>query len=602
MAEIKTMTLNGTTYDSFVDRTARNAIEALENVPPVDLSGYVRTVNGEAPDAKGNVALTIPERSGGISEEAATLLIEVLQNVAQYRADQSGNIAALADALGTVQPEVPQEPDEPEQPVIPDSETWSITRNLTNVVHFDNSPAIEQGCELLECYLSADECTMNGASATITMGGEDITSTAWDNGVVNIPEVTGNVVINVNAVKIDYVVPPMEDFTLQLYENTKLLVKGYTGAAKAVELPAVFTYNGKEYPLVSGNTPTANSAVLYSFGLNTNVEHLKHPFAGFPGVSSSITPNFRTVDAGMNTSIFPVQNLTRLEKVPTASSDGGTFIAADNNNYKGCTSIRTVRNVVYPDAQTSLQWLYHNCTGLVDGGVIPAQITDIKNLFYGCGNLRRVRFEGKTFTNTQGWSYGVTDLELECHLDSDIYGNYDPPIGWTYKAIDGTPIHRILCFGDSLSESTYERTLADLCPINAMVNPLGNGGYRSDQIYQKMTNGAYDKLLKDGVVVIWHGTNGYGSDGFDGVTAKMVSALNGNQRFLLIPPTAQGAGGEVYESWVATYGAEHVLSMGDWFASHGHTVSSYQTDGTHFTADGYALVAQAVFEKIQHWL
>ena len=479
---------------------------------------------------------------------------------------------------------------------------YTITRNLSNVVGFDDSETIAEGGELLECYISDDECTMNGASATVTMGGEDITSTAWDNGVVNIPEVTGNVVINVNAVKIDYVVPPMEDFTLQLYENTKLLVKGYTGAAKAVELPAVFTYNGKEYPLVSGNTPTANSAVLYSFGLNTNVEHLKHPFAGFPGVSSSITPNFRTVDAGMNTSIFPVQNLTRLEKVPTASSDGGTFIAADNSSYKGCTSIRTVRNVVYPDAQTSLQWLYHNCTGLVDGGVIPAQITDIKNLFYGCGNLRRVRFEGKTFTNTQGWSYGVTDLELECHLDSDIYGTYDPPIGWTYKAIDGTPIHRILCFGDSLSESTYERTLADLCPINAMVNPLGNGGYRSDQIYQKMTNGTYDKLLKDGVVVIWHGTNGYGSDGFDGVTAKMVSALNGNQRFLLIPPTAQGAGGEVYESWVATYGAEHVLSMGDWFASHGHTVSSYQTDGTHFTADGYALVAQAIHEKIQHWL
>lgn len=570
-------------------------------------SAYLRKLSYGSTDIKTIDEKFIPDTIARVNPTAAELLIEILSN-SQYVVDQSANIATLAemlDVVGTRHPDSPDEPDAPEIPDTPDTPVgaaYSIRRNITNATGFDDSETIAEGDELLECYISNDECTMNGATATVTMGGEDITSTAWDNGVVNIPEVTGDVVIDVSAVKINYVVPPMEDFTLQLFENTKLLVKGYTGTAKAVELPAVFTYNGKEYPLVASGTPVANSAVLYVFGLNANVEHLKHPLGGFPGVSSSVTPNFRTVDAEMNGSIYPVQNLTKLEKIPTASADGAAFRTADNSSYSGCTSIRTVRNVAYPDAQTSLQWLYHNCTGLVDGGVIPAQITDIKNLFYGCTNLRRVRFEGKTFTDTNNWFYGVANLELECHLDSDIYGNYDPPIGWTYKAIDGTPIHRILCFGDSLSENTYERTLANLCPVNAMVNPLGNGGYRSDQIYQKMTNGTYDKLLKDGIIVIWHGTNGYGSDGYDGVTAKMVAALNGNQRFLLIPPTYQGVGGEVYESWVATYGAEHVLSIGDWFKDKGYTVSSYQTDATHFTSDGYALAAQAIYEKISHWL
>lgn len=599
MAEIKTMTLNGTTYDSFVDRTARSSIEDLETRPTVDLSGYVRTVNGAAPDENGNVALTIPAGSGGISEEAASLLIEVLQNVAQYRTDQSGNIAALADALGATQPEFPNVP---EQPVTPDGETWSITRNLTNVVHFDDSPAIGRGCELLECFVSDDECTMDGATATVTMGGADITETAWDNGVVNIPEVTGDVVINIEAVQIPFVVPPMEDFKVRLYGSNMILVEGYTGTAKAIEIPAVFTHEGKEYPLVPGGSPVANSAVLYEFALNANVEHLKSPISGVAGVSSGKSPNIRTMDVPVDTRMTPIRNLTKLEKIPITSADSPAYTVIDANSYGGCTSIRTARNVVYSKDQTSLTLLFQNCTGLVDGGVIPAQIDNIKFMFFGCKNLRRLRIEGKTFADKTDWAYGVSNLELECHLDSDVYTRYNPPIGWTYKAIDGTPIHRILCFGDSLSANTYESALADLCPANAMVNSLATGGHNSGQIYQIMTNGTYDKLLKDGIIVIWHGTNGYGSDGFDGVTAKMVAALNGNQRYLLIPPTGQGAGGEVYESWVATYGTDHVLSMGDWFASHGYTVSGYQTDGTHFTADGYALAAQAIHEKIQHWL
>ena len=238
------------------------------------------------------------------------------------------------------------------------------------------------------------------------------------------------------------------------------------------------------------------------------------------------------------------------------------------------------------------------------GGTIPAQITNIKNLFYGCTNLRKVRIEGLEFTDTTGWAQDISKLELECYINSTLFKSrrYNPNIGWTFKDIDGTSINRILCFGDSLSEATYESELTKLCPTNAMVNSLGNGGNTSEQIYQKMVNGTYDKLLKSGVIVIWHGTNGYGADGSDGVTEKMIEALDGNERYVLIPPTSQGEGDDVYESWVTTYGTEHVLSIGDWFEANGYTVADYLTDGTHFTKEGYALIAQAVYEKIQQYL
>ena len=595
MAEIKTMTLNGTTYDSFVDRTARSAIEDLENRPAVDLSGYVRTVNGVAPDANGNVALTIPAGSGGISEEAANLLIEVLQNVAQYRTDQSGNIAALADALGAAQPEGPQAPEQPEQPVTPDGETWSITRNLTNVMHFDDSAAIGRGCELLECFVSNDECTMDGASATVTMGGADITATAWDNGVVNIPEVTGDVVIRIEAARIHYVVPPVEDFEVQVHEGS-LLLKKYIGTAQAVEAPTALTYNGKEYTMAAGTLK------LYNLNLQ-GVEHFKDPgLPHFMGKYSNIAAGMKTIIPSGG--FFTEKNMTLLEKVPVyRAANLPAFTSTDSLNLGG-SAIRTAQQVEYPDAQTNLTYLYMNCSQLIDGGTIPAHITNIAGIFYNCTNLRRVRIEGQNFDNIKQWASGVNNLELSCRPDSSLFDSlrYNPSIDWRFRNLDGTPINRILCFGDSLSERTYEQALSNLCPTSAAVNALGNGGYKSDQIYQKMVDGTYDHLLGDGIVVIWHGTNGYGEDGYEGVTAKMVAALHGNQHYLLIPPTAQGAGGEVYESWVATYGTEHVLSMGDWFAQKGYTVSDYQFDGCHFTTDGYALVAQAIYEKIQHWL
>lgn len=473
--------------------------------------------------------------------------------------------------------------------------TYSITRNITNATGFADSAVIGEGSELLECYISNDECTMDGATATVTMGGVDITETAWDNGVVNIAEVTGDVVITLDAVKIQYVVPPIEDFSVQVHDGA-LLLKEYTGTEKAIELPTVVTYDGTEYKAET------NKLKLYTLALSDSVEHFKDP--GLPFFSSRYKNTGKTKTFLAKGYFMTAKDNTNIEKPPVSkASDLAAFSSSDNSNF-GNTAIRTAQQLEYPSAQTSLTCLFYNCTKLVDGGTIPTQINNIRFLFSGCTNLRRARIEGLEFTDTTDWAYGVKKLELTCHIASSLFEGlrYNPEINWTFKDIDGGVINRILCFGDSLSAKTYEADMVSLCPMNAMVNALGDGGYTSEQIYQKMVNGTYDKRLKDSIVVIWHGTNGYGTDGYDGVTAKMVAALNGNQRYLLIPPTSEGVGDEVYESWVATYGEEHVLSMGDWFENNGYTVSEYQTDGTHFNADGYALVAQAVHEKIQRWL
>lgn len=71
MAEMKSLTLGGTKYDSFVDQTAREGLSGKQ-----DAGAYVKTVNGAAPDASGNVTVEAGGGGGG-GGGALELLFEV---------------------------------------------------------------------------------------------------------------------------------------------------------------------------------------------------------------------------------------------------------------------------------------------------------------------------------------------------------------------------------------------------------------------------------------------------------------------------------------------------------------------------------------------
>lgn len=75
----------------------------------------------------------------------------------------------------------------------------SITRNLTNVTISDETTAVEAGAAFSANLSPAEGYDLE--AVTVTMGGVDITSTAWDGSVITIPEVTGSVVITASAAK-----------------------------------------------------------------------------------------------------------------------------------------------------------------------------------------------------------------------------------------------------------------------------------------------------------------------------------------------------------------------------------------------------------------
>ena len=75
--------------------------------------------------------------------------------------------------------------------------TYTVTNNLTNVVNSNSATTLAEGVSY-----SATLTPISGyelSAVTVTMGGTDITSSVYSNGVISISSVSGNIVITASA-------------------------------------------------------------------------------------------------------------------------------------------------------------------------------------------------------------------------------------------------------------------------------------------------------------------------------------------------------------------------------------------------------------------
>lgn len=77
------------------------------------------------------------------------------------------------------------------------SESWKITNNLTNVVNNNNAIYVIKGSPYSATLTASEGYSIN--SVIVEMGGEDVTSTVYSDGSINISSVTGDVVITATA-------------------------------------------------------------------------------------------------------------------------------------------------------------------------------------------------------------------------------------------------------------------------------------------------------------------------------------------------------------------------------------------------------------------
>lgn len=81
--------------------------------------------------------------------------------------------------------------------------TYSITNNLTNCTNSNGASTVVEGENYSGTITANSGYTMTGATVSIMMGGTDITSAAYNNGMISIASVTGNVVIVITASAIE---------------------------------------------------------------------------------------------------------------------------------------------------------------------------------------------------------------------------------------------------------------------------------------------------------------------------------------------------------------------------------------------------------------
>lgn len=132
-------------------------------------------------ETKTDLVSAINEAFGGgakglTSEEKKVILS--LFKAAAYTSDASAKVAEL-EALWSV--------------------SYKVSYSLTGATASNDTAAVVEGNAYNTTLTAEAGYSLTGATVKVTMGGQDITSTAYINGVINIAAVTGNVVITVAA-------------------------------------------------------------------------------------------------------------------------------------------------------------------------------------------------------------------------------------------------------------------------------------------------------------------------------------------------------------------------------------------------------------------
>lgn len=127
---------------------------------------------------------------GGLTDSVKQALINLFNHLCYTDASGMAYLSALQQAFG-------ETPDEPEQPT-----TYTITNNLTNCTNSNNTSSIVSGSSYSATISANSEYTLG--AVTCTMGGENVPVT---NGIINISNVTGNIIIIATATKEDEPTP-----------------------------------------------------------------------------------------------------------------------------------------------------------------------------------------------------------------------------------------------------------------------------------------------------------------------------------------------------------------------------------------------------------
>lgn len=97
--------------------------------------------------------------------------------------------------------------------------TYTITNTLINCTSSNSAVSVEENAAYSATITPNDGYTLTGATVSVTMGGADVTSTVYADGVITIAAVTGDVVISIQAANPNVGVFLLADLSVETSEG-----------------------------------------------------------------------------------------------------------------------------------------------------------------------------------------------------------------------------------------------------------------------------------------------------------------------------------------------------------------------------------------------
>lgn len=138
--------------------------------------------------------------------------------------------------------------------------TYSITNNLLNCSSNNSTHTIIEGNSYSAIISSSPGYTLDNATCSILMGETDITAQVYNNGIISIPNVTGNIQITITAVADSLV------STFGIKDSTKVSIDDGTEINNVINVCLIGTNNyitlkkGHRYFISNCNLPSSNTS------------------------------------------------------------------------------------------------------------------------------------------------------------------------------------------------------------------------------------------------------------------------------------------------------------------------------------------------------
>lgn len=340
--------------------------------------------------------------TGGLTTTAKDLLITILRN-AMYTTNQSANITALESALASSESGGESGGD------TPTVTTYTITNNLTNCINSNTETTVAENSSYVTTITPSDGYTLTDASVNITMGGIDITSTAYSNGTINIASVTGDIVITISTMQIPQTIyyTITNNLTNCTSNNNKTNTQENTSYTATISPSSGYTLTDASISVTMGGVDVTstvyNNGVINISSVTGNVVITISAVKIALSVNE-ISPSYLTVKNRRTI------NINNPDAMLTEMPDTISFIAKDVDQYwsTSTTVCLNVRDNVY--TQTPIKISYTKQTLTVDG-IIYAVITITKADYTTAYNTYKgyIDNDGKIAYNLNSISFGNSD-------------------------------------------------------------------------------------------------------------------------------------------------------------------------------------------------